>query len=167
MLPAFQELRDFVHGEYSNNLRHGPGIIDSCHDGKELYQAFIDYHTTAEGMTPESLFKYGQEQLELSTERFVELAEIIYSSRRKSKMTFEDAVKAVVEDKKSLFRNKEETLDAFIDEVENINPRLKDLFEDHLLDNDVYEVNVKPVPPNGGGIAYYITPSLDGRRKGK
>ena len=57
-------------------------------------------------------------------------------------------------------------MQAFIDAVDNINPRLSTVFEESILGDDVYEVNVKPLPPNGGGIAYYIGPSIDGKRKG-
>lgn len=34
------------------------------------------------------------------------------------------------------------------------------------MNTDTFNVTVKPVPPGGGGLAYYSKPSVDGRRKG-
>ncbi len=164
VLPAFKKLGDFVHGEYYDNLRPMAGVNSVRTGGVELYQAFVEYHTTLRDHTPRDIYVYGSEQLEKSVARFVELAESLgYGTG----LTFQEAVEAVTGDESVLFEGKNETVQAFVDEIDNINPRLKDLFEEDILGDDVYEVNVKPVPPNGGGIAYYIGPSIDGKRKGK
>ena len=44
--------------------------------------------------------------------------------------------------------------------------KIRPLFDAHVLNGDTFNVTVKPVPPGGGGLAYYENPSVDGRRKG-
>ena len=44
--------------------------------------------------------------------------------------------------------------------------KIRPLFDEHVLNSDTFNVTVKPVPPGGGGLAYYSNPSVDGRRKG-
>ena len=41
-----------------------------------------------------------------------------------------------------------------------------ELFEDKILTKKVLDVNIKPVPPGRGGIAYFSSGSADGRRMG-
>jgi uncharacterized protein (DUF885 family) len=40
------------------------------------------------------------------------------------------------------------------------------LFNKEVLQDEIFKVNVEPVPPNINSLAYYKTPSLDGKRKG-
>ena len=44
--------------------------------------------------------------------------------------------------------------------------KLEPLFDEYVLNRDTYNVSVKPIPPGGGGLAYYSPPSVDSRRKG-
>ena len=44
--------------------------------------------------------------------------------------------------------------------------KLHPLFDEHVLNRDTFNVSVKPTPPDGGGLAYYNGPSVDGRRVG-
>ena len=44
--------------------------------------------------------------------------------------------------------------------------KLHPLFDEHVLNSDTFNVSVKPTPPDGGGLAYYNGPSVDGRRVG-
>ena len=44
--------------------------------------------------------------------------------------------------------------------------KLKPLFDENVLNSDTYNVSIKPIPPGSGGLAYYNSPSVDGRRKG-
>ena len=44
--------------------------------------------------------------------------------------------------------------------------KLEPLFDEYVLNNDTYNVTIKPTPPGSGGLAYYDEPSVDGRRKG-
>ena len=64
------------------------------------------------------------------------------------------------------FKTEKEIIDAYQKANEEIKPKLYDLFEDKILTKKVLDVNIKPVPPGRGGIAYFSTGSADGRRMG-
>ena len=55
---------------------------------------------------------------------------------------------------------------AFQDEVLRINPFLPKYFSKEVLTKDIYELEVKPVPPGKSGLAYYKAASYDKTRKG-
>ena len=44
--------------------------------------------------------------------------------------------------------------------------KLEPIFDEHVLNSDTYNVSIQPVPPGGGGLAYYNAPTVDGRRLG-
>ena len=64
------------------------------------------------------------------------------------------------------FTEGEEALKAFQDEVLRINPFLPKYFSKEVLTKDIYELEVKPVPPGKSGLAYYKAASYDKTRKG-
>jgi uncharacterized protein (DUF885 family) len=47
-ISAFKKLGDYVHTEYMNHLRPNPGI-SSLPYGAEMYQGFLEYHTSMSG----------------------------------------------------------------------------------------------------------------------
>ena len=100
-----------------------------------------------------------------SKKRFVEVAiELGYGN---DSLTFDEAVDKVTQDRSLSFESSEVIMEAFKDELDNIAPRLKTLFNERILTEKVMQVNVKKVPPGGGGIAYYVPASANGRRNGK
>ena len=109
--------------------------------------------------------QFGLESIAKSKDRFLTLA--IQLGHGNESLTFEEAVEKVTNDKTYLFQNSEEIIEAYKDEIDNVIPRLKNIFHEALLTEQVLNVNVKPVPPGGGGIAYYREASADGRRNGK
>ena len=50
--------------------------------------------------------------------------------------------------------------------ITRINAKLRDFFPDSLLTDNALNVNLFPVPPGGGGLAYYEAGTADGKRKG-
>ena len=50
--------------------------------------------------------------------------------------------------------------------IAKINKKLPDFFPDSLLTDDTLNVNLEPVPPGGGGFAYFKAGTPDGKRKG-
>ncbi len=63
VLPAYQDLRNFLEQEYLPNLPAGPGISD-IEGGKEYYRHLIRYFTTTNEMTPEEVFETGMREVE-------------------------------------------------------------------------------------------------------
>ena len=82
------------------------------------------------------------------------------------KLSFASALEAVKSDKNAYFESSEAVMEAFNNETDNINLRLPKFFEDAILGDDVYNVNVEPMPSDRGGIAYYVPPTVDGNRTG-
>ena len=55
----------------------------------------------------------------------------------------------------------------FVNEtIARINAKLGDFFPESLLTDKALNVNLFPVPPGGGGLAYYEAGTADGKRKG-
>ena len=165
ILPKFKILQDYIYGEYQNHLRKGPGLVSLGNlKGTEFYQGCLKYSTTLENPEAEDLHKYGLEANAKSKQRFVELA--IELGHGGQNLTFAEAVEAVTNDPSYVFESSDEIMEAFQDEIDNIIPRLKTIFHEEMLTENVLTVNVKPVPAGGGGIAYYRQGSVDGRREG-
>ena len=51
VLPAFKNLQIFLETEYSKQTRPGPGI-SVLPQGATMYQGYLEYYTTIEGITP-------------------------------------------------------------------------------------------------------------------
>ncbi|PPK85205.1 uncharacterized protein (DUF885 family) [Neolewinella xylanilytica] len=63
VLPAYQELRNYLEREYLPQLPREPGI-SSIEGGKDYYRHLIRYFTTTEEMTPEEVFETGMREVE-------------------------------------------------------------------------------------------------------
>jgi len=59
-----------------------------------------------------------------------------------------------------------EALEHYKKAIRTVNAKLPILFDKEVLQDEIYSVNVEPVPPNINSLAYYKAPSLDGKRKG-
>ncbi len=164
VLPAFKDLHDYVFGYYSNHLRPGPGLESIKDKGKDLYQSFVQYYCASKMIVPVLLFNSGMTDLTEYKTRLVEVAQLMGFTANGG--DFSEAVDAIKNDHDSYFGSPSEIMMAFKDEMDNINARLNIMFEDSILGDDVFDVDVKPVPQLGGTIAYYNPPSLDGSRTG-
>ena len=51
VLPAFKNLQIYLETEYTKHARQAPGI-SVLPQGLTMYQAYLEYHTTIEGITP-------------------------------------------------------------------------------------------------------------------
>ena len=69
-------------------------------------------------------------------------------------------------EKPQQFSSKTEILQHFEDLVGQINPKLGQVFGPEVLIPEVLDLQPKVAPPSGGTFAYYMGPSLDGKRKG-
>ena len=108
VLPAFQMLCDYIHGKYYKEcLRPNPGVDSIRNNGKEFYQAFLDYHNQVDDLYPNDIYEYGIEQLNKATTRFIELAAILGYG---DDLSFSEAVEAVTKDPDAFFDSKEDTL---------------------------------------------------------
>jgi uncharacterized protein (DUF885 family) len=166
IIPTFKKLQDFVHGEYSKHLRKSAGLVSLNNlKGDEFYQACLDFHATLKGVDARELHNFGLKSLRTSQARFVKLAKILGLSGNESP-TFVEAAQWYDNNPNMFFNSSEAIVAAFVGETENIKPRLKFMFEEKLLSNSVMSINVKAVPPTGGGIAYYKPSTVDGRREG-
>ena len=51
VLPAFKNMEIYILDEYINHLRSSPGI-SSLPNGLEMYQGYLEYHTTISDISP-------------------------------------------------------------------------------------------------------------------
>jgi uncharacterized protein (DUF885 family) len=62
---AFKKLGEYLQSEYMNHLRPNPGISTLPY-GDEMYQGFLEYHTSMSGLTPEKIHTSGLQQASIS-----------------------------------------------------------------------------------------------------
>ncbi|TRY63269.1 hypothetical protein TCAL_14318 [Tigriopus californicus] len=75
-------------------------------------------------------------------------------------------LKHVQNDPKQRFQSKAELVEYIQDMIKNkIGPKMKDVIEDRFLTPEFYHVDVEPLPPGNGAMAYYSRASQDGRQK--
>ncbi len=157
--PAFNKLKDFLFGVYSDNLRKIIGV-SGLPDGQKFYQAALEYHTTIKGITPEEVHNIGLDEVRrLKTEMMAVAEDMGYKN-----MTFKQFVKALKSDPAQSFASREELLAYYKGIIDRTLPKLDALFDDILINNDTRHLDLLKSP--GGGAAYYNFPSADGRRKG-
>ena len=161
VIPAFQKLQDFIYNEYSQHLRKTSGV-HSLPGGQDFYQACIDYHTTVSGFTPEAIHNIGLSEVKELRDK-VKQASIDLGY---GELSFEDFIIKLKSEKEQYFETGNETIAFFRDLMSEISPALDKVFSEEILQNYVYELEAKPVPPGGGGLAYYLQGSLDKKRKG-
>jgi uncharacterized protein (DUF885 family) len=66
----------------------------------------------------------------------------------------------------NIFFSQSDALEYFRNTISKINSKLPMLFGPEILKEEIFNVEVKPVPANMNNLAYYMAPSLDGKRKG-
>ena len=162
VLPAFQQLKIFVENVYMKMTRKWPGL-SYVPNGEQKYQRYLEYHTTIEGITPEEVHNTGLEEVERLQTLVVQTGEQALGFVN---ATFKEIMSSVKNDAKQSFDNEDEIMKYFQDIIDNIAPKLKLVMDDTLLNNDTYNLQLKKLPAGSGGLAYYIRPTVDGRRKG-
>ena len=159
---AFRKLEKFVLNEYMMHTRKWPGLA-SLQNGEKRYQRYLEYQTTIEGITPEEVHNIGLDEVKRLQKLAVKIAE---EEMGIANATFKKVATILKEDPKQEFFSEAEVLSYFIDINDRVKPKLKNVMDKALLNEDTYNIIVKPVPPGGGGLAYYNGPTVDGRRKG-
>ena len=159
---AFRKLEKFVLNEYMMHTRKWPGLA-SLQNGEKRYQRYLEYHTAIEGITPEEVHNIGLDEVKRLQKLAVKTAE---EEMGIANATFKKVATILKEDQKQEFFSEDEVMNYFIDINDRVKPKLKDVMDDAVLNEDTYNINVKAVPPGGGGLAYYKAPTVDGRRKG-
>jgi len=160
VMPAFQKLKDFIVDEYSKHLRKYPGI-SSIND--DIYQSYLESHTTIKGITPEEIHNTGLDEIaRLKTD----MMKVIKDELKMENVTFKEAFAVLKSDEQQGFKNEEEIMEYYTKIISDATSKLQPLFDDNVLNSDTYNVSIKPMPPGSGGLAYYNEPSVDGRRKG-
>ena len=162
VLPAFKKLRDFVLTDYKRHTRKWPGI-SSVPNGEQRYQRYLEYHTTIEGITPEEVHNMGLDEVKRLQELALSTAGVKLGF---SNATFKMVAESLKNDPDQEFFSTDEVMKYFRNINEKVEPKLPKIMDPVLLNNDTYHLNIKPVPPGGGGYAYYKGPTVDGRRKG-
>ena len=161
VLPAFKKLQNYIHGPYSNYLRPKPGI-SSIRNGQQYYEACIRFYTTLSDISPEEIHNVGITEVEHLRKKMKEVAITLGFP---SDVTFSNFVKKMQDDPTQQFASQNETLDYFKSLMARINSKLNQTFADDEL-SEVNRLDVKPFPPGQGGLAYYNSPSIDGKRSG-
>ena len=161
ILPAFKKLEDYVFGEYQDHLRPGPGV-SYLPNGQAFYQTCIDYHTSLRGVDANQIHQIGLEEVALLRSQAVASAAEVGLGN----MTFEEVVEHFREDPSVKFETGNETIQAFMDAQARINLHLETLFSDLILTDDIYELEIRPVPVGKSGLAYYEQANYDKTRKG-
>ena len=162
VLPAFQQLKIFIENVYMKITRKWPGL-SYVPDGEQKYQRYLEYHTTIEGITPEEVHNTGLEEVERLQTLVVQTGEQALGFVN---ATFKEIMSSVKNDVKQSFDSEDEIIKYFQDIIDKIEPKLKLVMDDALLNNDTYNLQLKKLPAGSGGLAYYIRPTVDGRRQG-
>ncbi len=129
VLPAFQNLNDFVQGDYQKHLRSSHGV-KSIPDGDKFYQKCLEHHTTMEGITAEEVHQIGLDAVEELKAGVMAVAERL----GKGEMGFSEFLNHVRESPEFKFKSKEEGLELFEDIIRNkIGKNLYKVLPDRLL----------------------------------
>ena len=161
VLPAFKKLQNYIHGTYAKSLRPKPGI-SSIPNGQGYYEACLRFYTTLSDISPEEIHNIGISEVESLRKKMNEVAVKLGFP---SGISFSDFVKAMQEDPTQQFASQNETLDHFKSLMSKINSRLNLTFAQNEL-SEAQKLGVMPFPPGQGGLAYYESPSIDGKRNG-
>ncbi len=81
-------------------------------------------------------------------------------------LTQKEFLEKIRNEKSQQFSNKTEILQHLEDLIGQINPKLSQVFGPEVLKPEVLDLHLKEAPPSRGTFAYYMAPSLDGKRKG-
>ena len=102
--PAFEKLKAFLNDEYFKHLRKFPGIssIDN-----NIYQKYLEYHTTIKGITPEEIHNKGLDEVQRLKSELLEFVQ----DELKLNMTFPELNEYLREDETNKYHSKEEVID--------------------------------------------------------
>ena len=162
VLPAYQKLKVFIEHVYMKMTRKWPGL-SNVPNGEQRYQRYLEYHTTIEGITPEEVHNTGLEEVERLQALVVETGE---QGLGFVNANFKEIMTSVKNDAKQSFDSEDEIIKYFQNIIDKIEPKLKLVMDDALLNNDTYNLQLRKLPAGSGGLAYYIRPTVDGRRQG-
>ncbi|AXB48549.1 hypothetical protein A4R43_16410 [Amycolatopsis albispora] len=158
--PALAGYRDFLAAELKPGARGAdqPGICWQP-DGKERYAALAKVYTTTE-RTPEELHATGLEMIASLAEEYRELGARVFGTE-----DLPEIFRRLREDPKLRWRDGEELLDAARAAIRRAEAVAPQWFG--RIPEQVCEVTSIPESEaEGGTIAYYIQPPLDGSRPG-
>ena len=163
VLPAYRKLEKYIFEEYINHLRSGPGVIH-MRNGKEFYQACLNFYTTIPGMNPEYIHQMGLDQVKRLREGFVT---DVTKKLGFPNNTFEGLLEAVRSMPDQQFDTVADMLKFCRDAIQNdINPKLSSIIEDEYLTDQLSKVYCKATGKGDPGLAFYKEPSRNGKRNG-
>ena len=102
-----QILLDFIVDEYSKHLRKFPGI-SSIND--EIYQAYLESHTTIKGITPEEIHNTGLDEVERLK---AYMMKVIKDELKMENVTFKEAFSKIKNDEEQGFKTEEEIMEYY------------------------------------------------------
>lgn len=160
VLPALKKLSCFIEDKYFQFLRKAPSI-SSIPNGKEFYKTCLQFHSSVKDLTPEYVHELG---IKLVRELLDGVGKVANSVGWNGSP--QEFLKHVQNDPRQRFESKEELVQYVEDIIKNkIGPKMKDVIEDRYLTSEFYHVDVEPLPPGNGAMAYYSRASQDGRQK--
>lgn len=164
VLPAFRNLSTFIQDEYMKHLRPAPGVWSLGPNGKDFYQACLEYHTTLKNVTPEEVHEIGMQSIEDLKDGVLDVAK---NQLDLGNMSFSDVLDYIRNSEELRFQTKEEGLALFKSILhDKVNDKLDQFFKVENLQPEVFVVNIEVTPANSGSTAYYNGPSRDGSKNG-
>ena len=161
VFPALVDFRAFIFKNYTKYLRPLPGL-GSLPNGLSLYNALLEFHTSVKGTKASDLHNLGLKEVQRLK---CELMSLVVNDLAQANATFSTFAEGIKN--KQDYNSSQAMLDYFECIITAIEPRLANLFREPVLTQDTYNLQVFAVPPGGrGGIAFYMSPSVDGRRTG-
>ena len=107
LLFSHKILLDFIVDEYSKHLRKFPGI-SSIND--EIYQAYLESHTTIKGITPEEIHNTGLDEVERLK---ADMMKVIKDELKMENVTFKEAFSMIKNDEEQGFKTEEEIMEYY------------------------------------------------------
>ncbi|XP_059092478.1 uncharacterized protein LOC131887791 [Tigriopus californicus] len=160
VLPGLKHLSTFINDIYSRSIRKSPSI-SSLPNGDEFYKACLQFHSSVKDLTPEYVHLLGVKLVRELLEGVSKVAKSVGWNGGP-----QEFLKHVQNDPKQRFQSKAELVEYIQDMIKNkIGPKMKDVIEDRFLTPEFYHVDVEPLPPGNGAMAYYSRASQDGRQK--
>merc|ERR1712008_164378 len=114
-------------------------------------------------MGAEEIHNTGLDEIKrLQTEMMI----VVNDELKIENVTFKQSFDMIKNDEKQAFNSEEEIMEYYTKIISDATSKLEPIFDEHVLNSDTYNVSIQPVPPGGGGLAYYNSPTADGRRLG-
>eukprot|EP00094_Tigriopus_californicus_P005138 TCALIF_04952-PA protein Name:"Similar to Slc25a15 Mitochondrial ornithine transporter 1 (Mus musculus)" AED:0.50 eAED:0.50 QI:0/0/0/0.33/1/1/3/0/767 len=162
VLPAYNRLDEYIHNEYFLHLRPTPGVL-SLPNGQSYYKDCLEFFTSLSSLTADQIHEIGLAEVAELTEK-VSVLMTEFNMTGRSLSEFSDFVRS---QPGQTFESKNELLEYVKDILDNkINPILSQIIPEELLTSEIYQPNIAPVPPGGGGSVYFLSGAVDGSRPG-